>query len=404
VQDAHLQLPPTCGDRGDRDSPGASPADDMVPDMASIRYGIHARISRTKRDSTSGDAVRPTLASRVRRVRVLPAAPERPPLDVTPGEDGDYVLRKERTIRKGMLQGKLGTLVVEAAQPAAISIHGADASPHTGMVTIMLRFDGTSDSAPPPRLGSLVSKMKVNTFFATSARHVFPTKHSATHDMAQGLHCEQLQLSSRCMANVEWTCHDSDDPCLATPAAGPNSASERRDSAFSLSAPTPIPAASTSYRGGKFHVARILVPLSLPRQKSFLPTFHTCLISRTYLLKLEVGLQTASLGGSSVDVRLPLQLMHDCAGSADRRSSAVDVADGQMGTAPPPLLESEGRATAAVDPPTFDEIDFFAPRTIHAPASEYVGRSRIGSVRPGAEQMPAPDDAPPGYSLLVPVH
>jgi len=363
VRDAHLLLPPTLGDKDPSDRSAA--IDDLAPEMASIRYGIFFRLSKAKEH---GDEVFTVpIASTARRVRVVPASDELPPLDAS-GEGSEYVMRKEKTIRKGMLKGKLGTLVIEAAQPRSLrqSSQGNTESQTTTMATVMLRFDPSDEDSPPPRLGNLNSKLRVSTFFASSARHRFPEKNASLLDISQGSHSEALTLSSRCVANVEWTkCDSSKSP-----------APERRDSACSTTSLTvgEIPEPSTAYKGKTYYAARLLVPITLPSNKAFVPTFHSCLISRTYALKLELGLQNSGIA-PSMDLKLPIQISAEA---------------GQGGNPLSRRTSDDGANDAELDE---DVSDFFEPRTVRAPSEGFVGRSRIGSQ--------APVDAPPVYSSVA---
>lgn len=367
VREDHLQLPPSFGDR-DRDDK-ADCLDDMVPEMASIRYGVFARISKNK---LQGDeVVRATVASKAKRLRVIPATDEQPPLAIT--NDPEYTMRRERTIKKNVIAGKLGTLVMEAAQPASMRLRARnDEEQQPAVATIMLRFDPVDEKAPPPRLGSLASKLKVSTYFASTARSTFPAKAASLLDLSQGLHSEQLNLASRCVANVEWKKHE----------AGKDDMRQRRDSALSLYPVTSadIPSPSTSYKGKSYWTAKLVVPINLPTRKSFVPTFHSCLISRVYQLKLELGLHTAGLGGS-VDLKLPLQI--SCEGSRGNNSPRRASVASNMEF----VTDDE------------DVGAFFEARTRHVPDDQFVGRSRVGSVAPTAPA--ADDDAPPGYSPFI---
>ena len=67
VRDAHLQLPPTFGDREQAKS--CDVPDDMAPEMAGVRYGIFVRLSKVK--TLEEDTCRISLASKARRVRIL---------------------------------------------------------------------------------------------------------------------------------------------------------------------------------------------------------------------------------------------------------------------------------------------------------------------------------------------
>ena len=364
VRDSHLRLPPTLGDKdlGQRQKE----CDDLAPDMASVRYGIFVKITelRTKGDETW----RSIVASKARRLRVIPAIEEQPPLDVHQ-EDGEYTMRKEKSIRKGVLKGKLGTLVMETVQPHALrmkSYNNPDERLNT-MATIMLRFDPLDDNLPPPKLGNLSSKLKVTTYFASTARHNFPTKSVSMFDLSQGLHTEQMSLSSRCVANVEWEKVDSSNPQTLA----------RRDSATSTCSldTGSIPDPSENYRGGSFYTARLIVPVMLPGNKAFVPTFHSCLISRTYALKLDLSLSSVGFG-PSMELKVPVQISSEglVTDQCERRGS-VDSTEGEI---------------EAADVSDFF-TNFFEPRTIRVPSEGFVGRSRIGSQAPVS-------DAPPGYS------
>ncbi|KAK5134717.1 hypothetical protein LTR08_006232 [Meristemomyces frigidus] len=358
VRDAHLQLPPTLGDKGLGTGPDA--LDDMAPDMASVRYGIFARVSRTK--THDAETFKVSLASKAKRLRVTPAAAEQPPLDAG-GAGSEYTMRKEKTLRKGVLKGKLGTLIMEASQPQSLHLQ-TFSNPEfrtTVMATVMLRFDPADEKAPPPRLGSLSTKMKVCTFFASTARHNFPSKTASLLDLSQGLHAEQINLSSRCVANVEWSKCDPAKPVTIN----------RRDSALSLNAGD-IPQPSATYGGKTFYTARVLVPITLPTKQTFVPTFHSCLISRRYQLKIELGLH--SVVGQTLDLRVPIQISAEGSdGEQDSRQESEELADD-------------------VDDEVDDALDLFvARRTTRAQSDGAPRRARIGSQAPLY-------DAPPGYS------
>ncbi|KAI7154617.1 hypothetical protein KC349_g7547 [Hortaea werneckii] len=396
VRDAHLQLPPTFGDKDFTDQPGE--LSDMAPDMASVRYGVFAKISKVK--STEEGASRVSLASRAKKLRISPAVDEEPPLDAG-GKDSEYVMRKEKMMRKGMLKGKLGTLVMEASQPPSLrmkpnSNHDSE-SRTTTMATVMLRFDPADENAQPPRLNCMNSKLKAVTFFASSARQSFPTKNASSLDLSQGIHTEQLQLSSRCMANVEWTKRQAEKPADTTTA--------RRDSATSFSGGidnTPLP--SEQYKGKSYYTARLLVPLTLPNNKAFVPTFHSCLVSRQYALKLDLSISGTGGIAPSLDLKLPLQISQ--AGRQDNHSP-------ERGPGAPPAISPEEEAAESES-----IYDFFEPRSMSPPSFTSASppppqqqqqgqqeRGQSGSRTPPERRTPRAsraDEAPPGYSALPP--
>ena len=369
IRDCHLRLPPTFGDKDL--SSRQKTDDDMAPDMASVRYGIFVKITELKYKGE--DAWRAVIASKARRLRVIPAVEEQPPLHVQK-EDGEYVMRREKTVRKGLLKGKLGSLVMEAGQPSALHIKSYDnpEARSTTMATVMLRFDPLDGDVPPPKLGNLSSKLKVTTFFASTARHAIPAKNASLLDLSQGIHAEQLNLSARCMANVEWQKQDPSNPLTQV----------RRDSAMSTGSLElgTTPEASESYKGGVFYTARLLVPVHLPANKAFVPTFHSCLISRIYALKLDLSVSSVGIG-SRMELKVPLQVT-----SEDLRTEELERR-GSVGSMEDVEVDVEDVSNFFTN--------FMEPRTIRVPSETFVGRSRIGSQAPVG-------DAPPDYAPILP--
>ncbi|KAK4913687.1 hypothetical protein LTR49_018021 [Elasticomyces elasticus] len=365
IRDAHLQLPPTFGDP--EQAKACDAPDDMAPEMAMVRYGIFATISRAKWQE--GEMCRFSLGLRARRLRIVPAVQEQPPLDAAEAKS-EYIMRREKMIRKGMLKGKLGSLVMEAAQPQSLHLGSnvkLDCTGVTTMAKVMLRFDPADENAAPPKLGSLAAKLKVTTSFGSTARQQLPSKQASLLDISQGMHTEQLNISSRCVANVKWEKYDPAKPATI----------ERPDSACSTTQLTVgvTPEPSGSYKGKTYYAAYVLVPITLPKNKTFAPTFHSCLISRLYQLKLK--LTTYGIG-PSMDLKVPIQISAEgtpIEGLLRRNSECESGADTNV--------EAE------------DISDFFQSRTVRAPFDGFVGRSRICC-------QATINEAPPGHSPCAP--
>lgn len=359
VRDAHLQLPPSLGG----EATTLEQRDDFAPDMSVIRYIILAKVIETPENGQ-----KPRWITKSRDVRVIPARDDAPPL-TTEGPDSEYVMRSEKVIRKGVFKGKLGSLVMEVAQPKALRLPspGSEVStPASTMATVMLRFDPSETKSQPPRLGSLSTKFKILTFFASAARQGIVNKNAIVWDPHQGLRSESLSLASRCVAGVEWEFHsDATTEQL-----------RRRDSALSTCSqgqhPTPTP--SAHYQNEGFYTAQILVPITLPDNKSFVPTFHSCLISRVYSVSLNLGIHSVGIG-PSMELKVPIQVSSQ--GSSD--SQAQHRAS---------LTPEEAAAEAR------EADEFFVSRTISPLADELAGRSSI----PGVS---VPADLPPQYEALA---
>ncbi|KAL9069217.1 MAG: hypothetical protein Q9157_006235 [Trypethelium eluteriae] len=349
VREAHLQLPPSLGDKDLNANSGVAP-DDLTPDMAKVTYAIRATFVRI-RDNDSRETI---VAEKSKKVRIIPAVEEQPPVSLKANLE-DYRFRQEKNVKRNMFKGKLGRLVMESVQPKCLRLpspNGSGDNRVTTLATIMLRFDPASEASQLPRLSTLTTKLKAWTHFASSVRRSYPTKANTMMDMTQGVHGDSTLLSSRNIETVEWTKHTAP--------------STRRTST------NWIPEPSSAYSSGPFYTCSILVPIDLPTHKSFVPTFYSCLISRIYALDFSLSLHTPGLSSPSVSIKLPIQI--SCAGSPDTPASPLS-----MGAAATNALEAVEEAE-----------DVFRPRTIAPPSAMYIG---------GSANM-AGLGAPPSYEVF----
>lgn len=393
VRDAHLLLPPTFGDRELASKDGS--LDDMAPEMASVRYGVFVKLLKVTGEGAEAKSY--PISSKARRMRIVPAVEELPPLDVEDDQGDrqktDYYTRREKKLKKGILKSRLGTLVMEAEQPKSLRLNPPNSEtkpPVTTSARVMLRFEPAEGVTQPPRLDKITSKLKVRTFYATTARKDFPTKGDCEFDASKGMHGESLELSSRAISKVDWR---SEDP------ANPTAPLQQRRASAQLASTvdqTWIPDPSSTYTpGAPFQVAEIQVPVELPTNKNLVPSFHSCLISRVYILSLSLGLQTAGLGGS-VDLRIPIQISAAASEAEDNERRRASVASAQLDTdvedgsedlfrarapsasAPPASTgESSAPAPAAASraqeaPPDYEDVTALPPAWSH-----HIGRRDV---------------------------
>ncbi|KAL5374400.1 hypothetical protein PMIN03_005697 [Paraphaeosphaeria minitans] len=316
VRQMHLMLPPSMGD-AELSGFGRILVDDMAPEMAKITYGVKAQIMQLHEDKLV------LLAQKTRKVRVKPAFEEQPPLNT----DGnrEFRPRLERNIKKGLFKGRTGTLIAQAIQPKPLVIPGArtlDAGPIATRAKVYLRFDPADENSLPPKLGSLKTSMKASTFYSSSARSNFPTRESLSYDHTQGAYTDTISISTMCIGTTaQWE--------RQSPSANPPTEEdiERRDSGIcncsGLSAPSyksNIPPPSSNYKGGSFYTASIVVPITMPLDKNFLPTFHSCLVSRVYALSMNLSVHAPGLGDPTLALKVPLQVCAE--GSATGNENA----------------------------------------------------------------------------------
>ncbi|KAF2277867.1 uncharacterized protein EI97DRAFT_374012 [Westerdykella ornata] len=327
VRHNHLMLPPSMGDP-DVAGFGTTLLDDLAPEMTKVVYMIRVRILQEGKSF-------PLLVEKTKKVRVKPAFEEQPPLTVS-NDDAEYRLRHEKSIKKGLFKGKLGTLTAESAQPKPLVIPGARSTNNcriTTMAKLFLRFDPADESHDPPSLGSVKSKIKVTTYYASAPRKDFPIRSALAYDVAQGVYQTTLPLSTLCIASAKWTKHSSDSNPNPFPRRDSCLSDRSSLSHTSLSACN-IPTPAQDYKGGIFYTAAILVPIALPLNKNFLPTFHSCLVSRVYVLSLQLSLSTpgssAIVGSSTMSLRVPVQI---CAEGSDEgmANARVRAAEERVG-------------------------------------------------------------------------
>ena len=109
------------------------------------------------------------------------------------------------------------------------------------------------------------------------------------------------------------------------------------------------PAPSSTYKPGRpYYLARIVVPIELPEDGIFVPTFHSCLVSRFYSLKVSLSLGSAS---RSISVILPVHMAAVQPDSVRRASGRSSIASGSTAVAGETELE---RYLAT---PGLDELD-----------------------------------------------
>lgn len=363
VRDQHLMLPPSFGDP-DLSGFGSTLLDDLAPEMSKITYGVKVRIAQ--RGLT--DNLIHILAERTKKVRVKPAFEEQAPLNLD-GND-EYRPKQEKTIKKGLFKGKLGTLAAQTIQPRPFNIPGArtsDNKPVTTVAKLVLRFDPAEEGVQPPALSSLHTKLKVSTFYATTSRHTLPSRTHLALDMSQGVYAENVALNSLCITMAKWEEHTAaSNPAPERPTrrdSGISDCTMESDSANTFA--TGILAPSSNYKSGTFYTAQILVPVTLTDKKNFIPTFHSCLISRTYTL----GLQIAPQGGSNISLKVPVQI---CADGSDTG-----------------IENARARSVEAVM--YREAADMFTPRSIAPP--------NFNGTRSNAQ---ARDELPPDYAAFAP--
>ncbi|PLB41034.1 arrestin (or S-antigen), N-terminal domain protein [Aspergillus candidus] len=294
---SHTMVPPSLGDPM-LASDGKSLLDDLSPEMCRVSYVIRVVVNRRSNSSRNDTK---TLVSAGKKVRVVPVIDEEPPLNFT-DQDSVYCTRREKDVKRGLMRSKLGRLVVTASQPKPVRLsppNGADSDIVSTAATVHLRFDPVG-SELPPRLGTVWSRLRASTFYSAEPWADYPSASSALlwTQVGRGIYSETAPLSKLCVASAQWTKHSA-------------VTFDRCDSLQSTSSEDSLAASSTSPARQTYYTASVVIPITLPTSKAFVPTFHSCLISRTYTLELSISYHTpcANLVSPSASLRVPIQLV-----------------------------------------------------------------------------------------------
>nr|KMM63753.1 hypothetical protein CPAG_00107 [Coccidioides posadasii RMSCC 3488] len=351
VQAAHTHLPPSLGGHTLAGRGGSKRLDDMCPQMCQIQYKIRARVSQIR------PARRPATK------------------DTRRGRQGS-----EKIVKKGTLRKKFGRIAVAAAQPKPFrlpSVHSEsseNASPAT-MATLHVRFDPDHEHQTPPKLGCLWTKLKVNTFFSIEPWSDFPSRSSKlAWNYNKGVYTDTLCLASRCVASATWQKHTT-----SAPPSPSSCSSSRRSSIQSNWTDGSLVGPTACFTGNTYYTATVLVPISLPSHKAYAPTFHSCLISRTYSLDISLSYNPSS--SSTFTTRQTISLCIPVQVTGQESLTAVVANRAREASA----------QSAAAD-------EFFTPRVITPPSPEYVGQARLEGM---SMLSGSTASAPPEYLSLL---
>ena len=299
VQDQHLRMPPTLG---------YWDGDDQAPDMTHIEYAVKAKMTFRPR---AGEPKTTVEGKKI--LKVLPAAAEEPPLDIA-FTDERYCLSKTKPMRKNLLGPKSGELTASSSQPGAVMVHADGFGANGTTARINLEFAPASPDAAPPKINSVAGKLISTTFFGSSPTDALPNmgpKTTYSHNQVLNYSAATNLFNTR-VDKVSWSEHS-----VAVP---------RRDSGY-VTAGTPEETsedddaeAQARNRGagsrGKNkqpqgppvrYRAALDFPINVPvsNKKAFVPTFHNCIMSRTYTLQLVLSVGPAN---TTMTLLVPIQL------------------------------------------------------------------------------------------------
>lgn len=268
--DDHLQVPPTMGGWHKWEHDGEI-LSDPTPDMVEVCYKVTA--VATLKDSQG----RSTTAEIARRICIVPSFPEAPPQF-----SSSYRIREESIVKRNILSNRLGCLVMEAQPPSALK---GIKSGNAVSCRVLVRFDPASHEWGPPPADGIMRKIHVTTIYTSGA--------ALAADNADGQersYTEALSLPPFNLSGVQWL--------KKYPGW------EHMQLSNGRMTPSEVIAPSAGYVGGVYYLLKLSIPVEFPAGKILVPTFRSCLVSRTYELEISLSLSSTA----PISVRFPLQI------------------------------------------------------------------------------------------------
>ncbi|KAJ6186773.1 hypothetical protein N7519_008074 [Penicillium mononematosum] len=269
---SHLLPPPSLGYASTLKE-NHSKLEDLSTTRFGIGYSIQARLS--KKTEEDKEPCQPGKSAEL-AIRILPGVKERSRVNTF--DDPPPYTKELQTSKTICNHDTKGTLYVGALEPQPIhlnAVHHDEIKCSTTVLEIALWF--VSVNSEPPPLRSVSKKVVAH----TTARIC------QSEEVA---HSSVVQLGDLDFSSVRWK------ECPLTDYFANISNEERSE----VHTHTPK----------RLYRASVVVPISLPTSKTFVPTFESCLLSRSYVLG--VTLLFGSIGKAlkfpSVKLKVPLRI------------------------------------------------------------------------------------------------
>jgi hypothetical protein len=233
-------------------------------------------------------------------VRVMPTAQT----DKKTQDPSVLYMLKEQSLTSGLGRREHGHLEISAIKPAPINLHSTSAGSTNASPTglqLHLRFDPVKNELPP-RLSSLKCNLNTSTYYATVPWENYPSQNDITaFQVDREVYGKSMSLSSLDLSNVKWEKLPSFS-AIADKLKG----DDESDVSY-------IPSEEQIESWNQCsYTATVTVPINLPKKKNFLPTFHSCSVSRSYALDISIGHRMSSglYGSSNTKLNVPVEMAY----------------------------------------------------------------------------------------------
>ncbi|KAE8338024.1 hypothetical protein BDV24DRAFT_166725 [Aspergillus arachidicola] len=272
IKNAHARLPPSLRKENDTE-------------CFSIKYFVRVVIPRP---FYCKDQPIKSLVNAVRPVKILPSDTMGKPRDLS---IKTLSYKKDLRIRdgwRGKCTGRL-TVLASGAEPIRLPFRRTNAADKANTsINLDLRYIPVG-TEPPPRLRKVYTKLNLVTSFHATPREQHPCfKKNKSSDSPRGNHIEFVTLPKFDITSVQWVKKQS--PCA--------SVSSPRQSYL-----------STFVDEEASYTSSVVVPISIPKHDDFVPSFHSCFITRMYSLELLLSYCAANgAGRSALRIKVPIEV------------------------------------------------------------------------------------------------
>ncbi|KAF9891465.1 hypothetical protein FE257_003931 [Aspergillus nanangensis] len=295
----------------------------LSQELCRISYLIRATVSR--RDS----GLKEVVATSMRSVHFIPTSNRQ---TLQSDIQNSVGCTKEQEVKKSKNSSStLGQLTAVAPVSQLIqggSVKSSSSSSMDTCVSVQLRFDPVGGTQPP-QLRTLYSTFKASTVLDAQP-NIRPLAFGDAPDSRyQGAHVTTTSLPSIDASFIQWA------QCIE-------------------------PRNTTSCTDGLYYTASINIPITLPK-RDLLPTFHSCLISRSYSLDLNLSYRMpGTIGGHrAIKLQVPVEVGKAYDSDTSRRSLENTADDSKLSCfdiLPPSYIDQERSGTRTTAPQRMVQI------------------------------------------------
>ncbi|CAG1990197.1 unnamed protein product [Fusarium graminearum] len=306
VRERHLLPPPSLG---------SWMKSDLTDGSTYVDYGIRARLVL----GNDGFAEKRFVDQNI-SLKVIPMLPEQPPINISTF-NSQYRLFQTRKIRRNLVGAKEGILEVSTTQPRPMTLNLDHLQASESQLAIDLEYVSLSQRRTPPDIRIKSAVIETVTSFSLGRVGYLPdhddTMSSTISGVAPWVASHPLLLQGVTEVNWEKAANGIPSPEQERRASEPIRIAP--DCARTMTSPSTTRSSidkDYSQSEALIYKATMTQPFMLPTEKLlFLPTFHSCMVSRTYRIRITLATKAH---GTTVSLVLPFQI------TSEGRTTAYD--------------------------------------------------------------------------------